>query len=418
MGLIFRRIKGAVADALGLYELPVGNKIFLATHFNFLLFTAIPGVFINTFFFRQDGKISTVAIYTAICCFGTAVFMQLSSYISIRKSPVFVMRVGVVLFNIFYVALLLLQNRAVHFMPLLGLLNAFASSFYWQGFSTLMQDLTNSNNLNKTISVIGICNAVVSLVIPGLSGFVITRFNGSTGYMVIFMCSFVVSLFTTYLTTRIPYVKHNIKSNLFNTYVKVFRTRSWLLMFLSEFFRGMRDVSFPLFLSIVYFKLIENEGILGLNTMVCGLASIIAFYIAGKFIKENNHLKFVLVSSSVVLILFLILFLRMDATIIFIASIFNAILTVGIYTPSMSTLFGMFDNLEGDFNFTQIMAVHEIFLATGRVIGFTVVILLSFSSNMYVYGFLLLNLSAIIAGILLKFAIKAHKQERQAAVEP
>jgi YQGE family putative transporter len=413
MGLFFRRLKGAAADALGLYELPQGNKRFVFTHFNFWLFTTIPGVFINTFFYRQDGKFSTVAIYTAICVFGSALFMMLSSYISIKKSPVFVMRIGVILFNVFYVALLLVQNRAVAFMPLLGLLNAIASSFYWQGYNTLLQDLTDSVTITKTLSVIGISTAVVSLIIPGLSGFVITRFKGSTGYMVIFAASFLVSLFTTYLTTRIPYLAHNIKSNLLHTYVKVFTTRSWRLMFLGEFARGIRDQAFPIFLSIVLFKLIEDETFLGFNTMACGLASIIAYYFAGKFIKESNRVKFVFASAVILLTLFLTLLLRVNATIIFIISIVNAMFTVGLCTPAQSVLYTMFDSLEGNINFTQIMAIHEVFFGFGRVIGLVIAIVLSVSGNMYAYAFLILNLTAILAAVLLKLAVSAQKHERK-----
>jgi YQGE family putative transporter len=188
-------------------------------------------------------------------------------------------------------------------------------------------------------------------------------------------------------------------------------------MLLSETVRGMRDAAFPVFLSIVLFKFIENEAYIGLNTMICGLASAVSFYFAGRLIKENNRVRCVLISSGVLFILYLAVFLRVNATVIFILSVANSMLATYILNPSMAALFSMFKDVGEDANFPQLMAAHEMFLAVGRVIGFIVIIVLSYNTGVYVYAFLLLNLSAFLGALLLKLAENAHKRERMAALK-
>ena len=167
---LLQGLKVSFAYHLGLTDIPKKTQKFIFTHFNFVLFTTIPGVFINTFFFRQDGRISTVAIYNGVACFGSAVVMHLSSQISLKKSPVFVLRIGVAFFNIFYIALLLLQNNAAKYMLLLGVLNAVASGFYWQGYNEMVKLCTNESIFDRTVSLIGLSSAVVTLVVPIVSG--------------------------------------------------------------------------------------------------------------------------------------------------------------------------------------------------------------------------------------------------------
>ena len=407
----WRRVRATASGALGLYELPEGNRRFLLAHLNFILFTTIPGVFINTFFFRQDGRISTVVIYNAICCFGSAIFMQMSSYIAIRKSPLLVLRVGIVLFNLFYFTLLTLQGHAVHFMPLLGVLNAMASGFYWQGYNILLRVFTDDDNFNRTLSLIGVSNAAVSFLVPMLSGFVITRLGSRLGYSAVFVLSFSFAVYTAYLSTRIPSVRIQVKPRLAFTYQQIFRIRSWRQIFYSEFFRGIRDQAFPLFLSIIFFKLIENESILGINTMVCSVAAVASFYLSTRIIRSDNWIRCIFVSTAVLTGVYLIMFWHFSAWILFFLSVCNSLLVTYISNPWIGAFYSKYKDLPEDINFSQLMAAHEIFFALGRVVGFGLMILLTLSSRLYPFALLVLNLSSFVGLGFLHTALKERREE-------
>ena len=142
--------------ALGLNELSPGNKRFLLTHLSFMFFATIPGVFISTFFFRQTGKISTVIAFVAVNCFVAALTMQFSSVVAIKKSPVFVMRVGIILFNVLYISLLILQHRASNFVFVFGIISGISNGFYWQSYNSILKKFTHNGDFNKTLSIVGL----------------------------------------------------------------------------------------------------------------------------------------------------------------------------------------------------------------------------------------------------------------------
>lgn len=410
--MIFKHLKYAASNALGLQELSVANKSFIITHVGFLIFSTLPGLFVNTFFYRQDGRISTIALYSAICWLGIAFFMQFTSFIMLKTSAVFCLRVGVIIFNLFYLVLLLLQQNAVHYIFVLGLLSALASSFYWQSYLKLLQDFTDTGSMNRTLSILSLAGSAASLVLPMVSGVVISNLPGSLGYYAVFSISFVFSLVTAFLTSRIPVSRVKYRSNLILTYKTLLRAKSARLMMIGEFTRGMRDVVFPLYISMVFFKVVENEAILGLNTMVSGLGGVISCYLAGRYINEGNKLKFLMITPIIMLVVALPTFIAVTSTVLFVLAAVNTFLAVFISNPAMSTMFNMFKRFDKDFNTPQIMAVREVFLESGRSLGLLIFVLLSANAGQYAIAFLLLNLTAVLNALIVKWSVhEGHREQ-------
>jgi MFS transporter, YQGE family, putative transporter len=407
------RLKTSIEYHLGLIGIPSSTKKFIFTHFNFLLFTTIPGVFINTFFFRQDGKISTVAIFNAILYLGTASVMQLSSKISLKKSPVFVMRIGLAIYNIFYISLLLSQSNASKYMLILAAENAIASAFYWQGYNELIRAYTSEKIFDKSISLIGLSSAVVTLIVPILSGFLISYCPGQFGYSLIFAMSFISSLFTTYLTLKLEKVEVSGESNLPGVYRFILSNRKLTISFIAELVRGMRNTTFPLFLSIIYFKFVSNESLLGVNSMLCGIASILSFLIAGRIVRPTNRLRCILTAAIVSVIVFLPLLFVMNSTSIFILAIVNSFIVAYIDNPSTAFFYSLFQKPVKGITFSQVMAAHEVFLAVGRVIGIALLVVFSQSSVMLAILVLILNFSTILVWALLRLIKKMNKADEE-----
>lgn len=397
------RLRTSVEYHIGLIGIPTDTRRFIFTHFNFLLFTTIPGVFINTFFFRQDGRISTIAVYNSIVCFGTAMCMHLSSRISLKKSPAFVMRIGIAIYNVFYIVLLLLQHDAAHYTVLLGLLNAVASGFYWQGYNEMVKLCTEEGNLDRTVSLIGLANSVVTLVIPLFSGLVITYCPGMTGYTIIFVLSFISSLYTTYLSTKLENKKIHGVSNIPAVYRYIFTHRRVLAGDCAELLRGIRNSAFPIFLSIIFFKFVTNEALLGVNNMLCGVVSIVAYIAAGKVVRPGNRLKSLLYATLITVVIFLPLFFVMNAAAVFVLAIVNAFVCAFIDNPAFAVFYALFDEPAEGITFSQIMATHEVFFATGRVIGFVLLTVLSATSFMLASFVLIENVSLVGTWAILHF---------------
>lgn len=394
---------------LGIVSIPPITKKFIWTHTVFMLFTTIPGIFINTFFFRQNGSIWTVSIYNAISAFGSALTMHLSSQISLKKSPVYILRIGVFLFNIFYVSLLLLQDRAADYMILLGIINAVASGFYWQGYNELVKITTDDGIFDKVVSIIGLGSSVVNLIVPVMSGFVISKFVGRSGYTVIFGISLLFSIYTTYLTVRIGNIKIEGSSNLHGVYRYIFTNRNVLRIYISEIFRGIKNLSFPLFLSIIFFKFVTNEALLGVNTTLCGFISILSFIAEGRIIRQHNRLKSIFISTVFSILISLPLLFCINPVILFMLAMLNAAISAFLDNPAVGVFYNMLGSPKQGIAFSQLLSVREIFFAAGRVIGLVMLILFSGSDMMFAAFAIIVNGATFIMWFLLK---KSYKNKR------
>ena len=82
----------------------------------------------------------------------------------------------------------------------MGLLNGLGGVFYWLGYYNLLTDTTKDANRDQALSVFGIVLAVINLVVPMTSGFLISSLPGNVGYFVIFGISFGVSILTMICT--------------------------------------------------------------------------------------------------------------------------------------------------------------------------------------------------------------------------
>ncbi|NJP39525.1 MFS transporter [Oscillospiraceae bacterium HV4-5-C5C] len=400
---------------LGLATLPAGHRSFIKEHLFFLLFAAIPGTFVNTFFFRQSGTVATAAIYNALACFGSALVMHFSSFVVIKKNPAFLMRVGVMLYNLFYLALIIGREQAAAYMPLYALGAAVAGGFYWQGYNLLMQSAASPEIVNHTVSLFGMGSAVISLVIPVLTGNLISHMQGMTGYTVVFFLAFVVSLYTLNLARRIPVSHQSTSHNLIKAYHYTFTHKSWLLVMLSETFRGMRETSFPLFLSLIFFRYVNNELLLGISTMCSGMAALLANDLTRRKIRADNRLRWVFRACLMITAGFLLLFLNNSGGLIFGLSVFYSFMIPFVANPSVGIMYNTLQRSRSDINFGQTMAIHELFLATGRVLGLMILLQLSHSETLYAWGFLLLNLTGFIAAWLLHQSSRLQASE---AAEP
>lgn len=402
----------ALNDRIGFSTLPKATQKYILTHFNFLLFTTIPGVFLNTFFYNQDGKISTVAIFTAITSFGLAVVMHLASIVSIKTSSSTVIRIGVALYNVFFIFLLLFRDHAAENVILLSIINAVANGFYWQGYNELARTLTTEGNFDKTISLLGMVTSVVNLIIPMISGSIIMSCpTKDIGYTVIFVLSFLFSLFTTYISFKLQKQKSNETSNIPGMYKFIFTDKTAALTCAAEFTRGIRNSSFPIFLSIIFYRQVMNEGLLGINTTLSGLVAIISFLAASKILRPSNRVKYIYIASFLSIALFLPLFISASPVVLFILTLVNALVSAFIDNPSIGIFYTIFRDLKDKVSFAQLMSGRELFFGLGRAAGLFILVAFSQSDFLLALFALIANSALLINIFLYSYAYKIFKRK-------
>lgn len=349
---------------------------FLAVHVGFMIFTGLPGVFINTFLMSQSRNMDVVLIYNMLSFSGTAVGMFLSADVVHRFHPGVVSVLGILGYNLLYLQLIFLNTRAAEFVVLLGLTNGLAGAFYWISYSQLLTEYTDLSNRDSGMAIVSIMSSIINLVVPLLSGVLISAAGRQVGYNLVFVLAFAMGLVTAVGAIRLPKLqsKETQKAHHKSALSLILQQKPLQFTLLSEGFKGVREGAFGFILSILLYRLIQSEALVGFSTFLSSGVSIFSFLIISRRIVPANRIKSMeialvsLFAFSVVFVFFvnpvmLILFTVVNA--FFAGFILNS--SFGLFLDAVQVL------PEARILRPELFAVKELCLATGRCAGVLVI---------------------------------------------
>lgn len=407
MNRFAQRLFAFVQDSLGLDRLGSNFKKFAVMHFGFVIFTSSYSIFINTLFMRVTGNSDIVMWYNMILYLLVGYLMSFAVFYTRRHNMLWSTRIGMICFLGMYLVLFTVMDHIDQFMPLLAALNALSSGFYWLTYSALISHFTSDNNRDVALALIGLMGGVVNLCVPAVAGYVIEAFDGYIGYYIMFGFSFAIALVTFLLSFRLPAMQPEAKKTHFKRAIKhAFTNRCWRSGMLTETVKGIREGTFGFFLNVLLFETVQSETLIGINTLLLGIASMVSFWAAGKIIRPGNRIKCMFVSTTVLLAACLLLAISINPfTIIFLAVLSNLFGTF-IVNPVGSSFFLLVQKMPGAMEAQEeYWGIREIFLNFGRAVGVVILMLFPKTQWGYIIALVLLTFSQYLATFLCKRAI-------------
>lgn len=160
----------------------------------------------------------------------------------------------------------------------------------------------------------------------------------------------------------------------------------------AEFLKGIREGTLAFYLNILLFELIQSEALIGANTLLTGLFSILAYWVLGKRLKPSNRIRYMAGGVTTMLVCTLILFVRMDVITILMFSVINAFFNNFLLSPGNGIYYSVVQktcptNTES----AEFSTVKSFFLDYGRVAGVLLVMLMPKTTYGSVWGILLLT---------------------------
>ena len=416
----FERILKGLFYSSGLYRMGNPFSVFLLTHTSFIVFINLQSIFVNTLFFRVTGNSDIVMKYNSLLFLFTAVFMVMAVTVVRRFSPVVSVRTGILLYAAMYITFLLSLNHLDTMYIVIAVLSAAGGGFYWLAYSILIGEYSTDDNRDTAIGLIGVVSGVVTLVMPLLSGYVISLFDNLTGYVIMLTFSFVVGVLTLFLSRSLTKVENQRGPTHFLLALKRLKTdRLHKLVMAHEFVKCIREGTFIFFLNILLFSVITNEGVVGFNTFLTGLSSIIGCWLYAKVIVPRHRLKSVFYSITILLVLGLMLYIGLSPIVIIGFSVANAFLTPFLLYPSVGLSYRVFaDASEPISCSTELFALKEFAVASGRIVGILIVSLSPNSAFGYVTAIIILTLSQYLMLLINRTIVRklAQKEEEKVSV--
>lgn len=409
--------------AVGGDTLKADYYIFLLVHSSFLISVRLPGVFINTLLLGESNDIDIVMKYNLVFFLAGSISMLVAAQVLHRTSPGFVAVSGIVGYNVLYLLLilLLLRGRTVSdYHLLLGSLMGVADGFYWLAYGNLLSDTTELDNRDSGIAIVSICMSVVNLVIPLLSGWIIAKSGNLTGYLIVFIMAFAMSVVTGVLAIRLP-KKHTQAGNRVE-YVRTLRLawqdKSLRYALLTQGSKGIREGVFTFILSIILYQLISSEWLIGVNTFVAALVSILSYTLMSRLLTYKNRLGYMLLATTVLSMAAAVCLFQLNVAMIFVFTILNSLFAGFIENSSYSNFLDKLQDVSLLASHRpEMFAVNECVLVLGRSVGIAIILLIGtfFGSSLTVQmvSVLILSVTQFITVIFCRKSQAAGKNEKK-----
>ena len=413
------RFRSQTIMALGIDRLEDRFLRFFAMRFSFSVFTNIHGAFVATLLIRATGDSKSVMLYNVINYFGTGFFMLVAVAFLRKTTPRLSLQLGILFFILMYAVFLSTMGMLQYSMFLIALLSGLASGFYWISDSMALTAYSSDHNRDTAMGLLSLGGGFISLTVPFLSGLVISRFHGSTtGYRVMFSVAMVIALFTIYLSTRTePFFADSPKTDYRSAAKLCFTDRLFLNLCLCDTVKGIREGTIGFFLNILLFQIITDEMIVGVNTLLASVGSILAATFYGKLVRTQTRLRSVRISVMVLLAAALVLLLELSPATILMFSVINSFFSPYLVNPAFSIFVaGIYSSPKALPLKGEILAIRECFLNTGRILGIGITLLMPSTTFGSVLAIIVLTLFQFIMYAQLRYSSKLMERQAQEAL--
>ena len=168
----------------------------------------------------------------------------------------------------------------------------------------------------------------------------------------------------------------------------IFSDKLYLLCLSGDFLKCLREGICSFLFNILLFSAITNEAVVGLNTLLAGLASIIGAWAYGKLVSSRTRIRSMGIATSVLLGLCLMLFFGLSPVTIILYSTINAALGTFLMNPTFSLSYAL---VLGDSKcrsaMPEFIGLRECMISFGRICG---VVFTLFMPHTSVMGYIII----------------------------
>lgn len=273
-------------------QLHSSAQIMILLHLFYFLGDYLSNIFVSVYLWKLNHNLIHVVWFylsETLACF---LFSAVAGQSIKRQSPSLGIGIGTMFLALFYFGLLVLQDRAVDHVFLLGFLKGTGIAFYWMSFHFLVLIFTQEQERHLYNGYLEISSAFSSLITPILSGGLIFLLNGHQGYFMIFLISFLFFLTATILSflIKIPFqLKHSLKIKPV-LYDSIHPKKRWFWGMQGNLVQGISDGIFLMLPGVFYFLYVKNEWNLGLLSSFFACITLLSNFLVGHLLTLRYRL--------------------------------------------------------------------------------------------------------------------------------
>ena len=379
------------------------------------LIYSLTGVFVETFlvayFLKVTNKnITTISIYYILIYTLTSLGNIVMGKI-IKRAPdksKQIMSFGIVARALFILFIVLLSEKIATNYILIAIIYAFSEMLYWCAHELIYIDVTNNDNRKKYMSIKKILCKIVNVISPIILGTSIEFYSFTKIAIYVFALSVIQILITLFIKANIKKEKRQYNFKEFIEYIKRNKLKKIQKYNLSAISYGIVESSISTLIVIITIMTFKTSLNLGILTTIFSAFSMLSLVLYNKFYNKNNA-KLILTLCSVVVVIGVIgLLINISKTSLVIYN-FCYMVTFCIFDVVYNTRKGdLVKECKIDKYREEYIGYTSIGIGIGRIIGYVLMLIVSFTSNI-IYFKILLAVVTLFAPIYCYLIVKSLK---------
>ena len=368
-------------------------------------------VFLVLYFLKvSNSNILPLGIYKLVAV--TALFSVMLCTRNYCKSNkrIILLRIGVILFFIYFLAIILLKEKIVDYIYLVGLIYGLEEGFFYSVFNVLETDSVENSKRARYIGFYTLITNIISILFPLIFGGIIQK-SGFINAIIfaLFIVTIQIILSTIYKDKNVP--KAN-KTD-FKKFKEIIKGKpEFKSIVFTKLSDGLIDGALSYVITIYIIKVFSESMSLGIFTSIFSIISALIGLLFAKVIKPKQY-NFLMASSSIMAVLFLC-WMLIDCN----------FLSIVLYNLFYKISKGLTDliNERNVANFANISVLKkeykieyflstELFLFIGRAVSSILFILMAFCNASIIMAiFVIFTILRPISSILLQNNINKNKE--------
>ncbi|WP_020432737.1 MFS transporter, partial [Paenibacillus riograndensis] len=153
------------------------------------LASVLAGTFLNVYLWKNQQNFAMIGWFTVAQQVTVGLSFWLGGKWVKEHNKMNALRLGLAVSGLFYLLVLWLGNRAVHYIWPLGLVLGIAIGLFWLAYNIVYFEITDAGNRDFFNGWMGLLGSFTGILGPWVSGWIISALHGERGYRLVFLLS-------------------------------------------------------------------------------------------------------------------------------------------------------------------------------------------------------------------------------------
>lgn len=326
----------------------------------------------------SDSNILPLGIYKLVAIIAIYSVIYLTKNFAKSQHRANLMRIGIILDFIYFLTIILLKDKIVDYIYLVGLLYGLEEGFYYSVYNILESDGITNEERAKFAGTYTAVESILSIVFPLIFGSLIYATSFLKSLIVVFIIILLrIALSFMYKDNNVP--KSN-KINMKKYFELTNKDKRFKQMYKLEFLNGIvySEAAFSYIVTIYIIKVFLNSFSLGVFTSIFSIITCVIGILFAKFIKKEDYEVAIKISMMFTIIFLFFMILNCNPITIVLFNLFQTISKKfkNLITGNNQANLSNYKEIAKEYK-TEYWLANESALVIGRIISGIIFILLS-----------------------------------------